>query len=81
VEALSAERSLLQALQHDPDVHALAVARLAEQDTAELRSLFDGDRTKYETTCKRFRRKLEALSLLGGSHAKHPQREADTNSG
>ena len=71
-EAMSEERFLLQQLQDDPEVHALAEALIAEWDMEELLSLFDGNRTKYETTRRRLRRRLDVRSRTGGTPCPPP---------
>jgi DNA-directed RNA polymerase specialized sigma24 family protein len=67
VEALSERQSALRSLEDDPEVHALAEAILDGWDTDQLLSLFDENQKIYETTRRRLRRRIEAMSRADGT--------------
>ena len=67
VEALSERQSALRRIEDDPEVHALAEAILEGWDTDQLLSLFDGSQKAYETTRRRLRRRIEAMSRTDGT--------------
>lgn len=72
---------MLEHFGDDPELRALAEALLEGWEKAELLSLFDNDETKYSTTRRRLRRRLNKLpvvpSQMSGAHDQDNAREVD----
>lgn len=81
LELLQQDRSILDHFEDDPELRTLAEALLEGWEKPELLSLFDNDATKYNTTRKRYRRRIDkllaALPRSGGPHDQDRARETD----
>lgn len=72
---------VLEHFDDDPELRTLTEALLEGWEKPELLSLFDHDETRYSTTRRRLRRRLNKLSValpqIGGTHDQDHAREAD----